>query len=75
MEVEAGQGVKAGKGERGARKAGQLGNKGQKLPKGVLPGGKHAVGKIDERAKHNKEQAAKRNEKAEKNLLEAKQAA
>jgi small subunit ribosomal protein S17 len=52
-----------------------MGNKGQKLPKGVLPRGKHAVGKIDERAKHNKEQAAKRNEKAEKNLLEAKQAA
>lgn len=75
MEVEAGQGVKAGKGEKGAKKAGLLGNKGQKLPKGVLPGGKHAVGKIDERAKHNKEQAMKRNEKAEKNLLEAKQAA
>jgi small subunit ribosomal protein S17 len=75
LEVEAGQGVAAGKGEKGARKAGQMGNKGQKLPKGVLPGGKHAVGKIDERAKHNKEQAAKRNEKAEKNLLEAKQAA
>ena len=39
MEVEAGQGVKAGKGEKGAKKAGLMGNKGQKLPKGVLPGG------------------------------------
>ncbi|THX02736.1 nucleic acid-binding protein [Aureobasidium pullulans] len=75
LEIEAGQGVAPGKGEKNARKAGLLGNKGQKLPKGVLPGGKHAVGKIDERAKHNKAQAMERNEKAEQNLLQAKQVA
>lgn len=39
---------------------------------GVLPGGKHEVGKIDERAKHNKESAMKMSEQAEANLLEAK---
>lgn len=33
------------------------------------------MGKIDERAKHNKAQAMKRNEKAEQNLLQAKQVA
>ncbi|KAI5210074.1 nucleic acid-binding protein [Aureobasidium subglaciale] len=72
-EIEA-QGV-AAKGGRNAKKAGLTGKKGQVLPKGVLPGGKHAVGKIDERARHNKEQAVKRNEKAEKNSAEAKQLA
>lgn len=49
-----------------------LGEKGQKLPAGVLPGGKHEVGKIDDRAKQNKEKAMKRNEQTEDNLLEAK---
>lgn len=38
---------------------------------GVLPGGKHEVGKIDERAKHNQESSMKLNEKTEANLLEA----
>ena len=73
--LDAGQGVGAGVGEKNVKKAGLLGNKGQKLPGGVLPGGKHAVGKIDERAKHNKEQAVKRNEQAERNLLQAKSVA
>jgi len=41
------------------------------LPDGVLPGGLHAVGKIDERAKHNSGLATKRNQKAEENLREA----
>lgn len=45
-----------------------MGKKGQKLPKGVLPGGKHEVGKIDARAKHNKEAAIKRQEQTEANL-------
>lgn len=81
--LDPGDGVAPGIGEAGnvqkkvgiSRDGGKgaiLGAKGQKLPKGVIPGGKHAVGKIDERAKHNKEQAMKRNEKAEANLLEAK---
>lgn len=75
MGIEAGQGVGAGVGEKNVKKAGLIGNKGQKLPMGVLLGGKHAVGGIDERAKHNKEQAMKRNEKAERNLLQAKEVA
>lgn len=50
-----------------------LGNKGQKLPEGVLPGGKHEVGKIDARAKRNKEQAMKFERKAEANLFEARE--
>lgn len=52
-----------------------LGSKGQRLPEGVLPGGKHAVGKIQERAQGNKQKAVRRNERAEKNLLQAKQVA
>ncbi|KAF2724205.1 nucleic acid-binding protein [Polychaeton citri CBS 116435] len=68
-----------GKAERGAgrkrtpTKGAILGEKGQKLPKGVLPGGKHEVGKIDARAKKNKESAMKLNEKAEENLLQARE--
>ena len=54
-------------------KGGILGEKGQKLPKGVLPGGKHEVGKIDDRAKHNKEMAMKFDAQAEDRLLEAKE--
>ncbi|GAB7360907.1 hypothetical protein MBLNU230_g0893t1 [Neophaeotheca triangularis] len=48
------------------------GEKGQKLPQGVLPGGKHEVGKIDERAKRNKESAMGLDEKAQRNLQAAK---
>ncbi|KAK5124546.1 hypothetical protein LTR85_001763 [Meristemomyces frigidus] len=82
MGLDPGHGVQAGKGEkanlqpnigktRDAGKGAIRGEKGQKLPTGVLPGGKHEVGKIDARAKHNKERAMKLNEKAEGNLLEA----
>lgn len=45
-----------------------MGDKGQKLPEGVLPGGKHEVGKIDSRAKHNKEAAMKRQQQTMENL-------
>jgi hypothetical protein len=45
-----------------------MGKKGQKLPKGVLPGGKHEVGPINERAKHNKEATIKRHEQTMANL-------
>jgi hypothetical protein len=48
-----------------------MGKKGQKLPKGVLPGGKHEVGKIDARAKHNKEAALKMQGQAKANLKRA----
>ena len=75
MGIDPGQGVGAGVGEKNVKNAGLLGKKGQKLPAGVLPGGKHAVGKIDERAKSNKEKAMKRNAQAEENLLRAKQVA
>ncbi|KAI7462227.1 hypothetical protein KC351_g16451, partial [Hortaea werneckii] len=84
MGLDPGHNVAAGKGEtyglqpnigktRDAGKGAIRGQKGQKLPKGVLPGGKHEVGKIDERARHNKESAMKMNEKAEGRLLEAKE--
>lgn len=36
-------------------------------------GGKHEVGKINQRARHNKESAMKMNEQAEANILEAKE--
>lgn len=75
MGLDPGQGAEAGVGENNAKKGGVLGKKGQKLPGGVLPGGLHAVGKIDARAKANKEKTMKRNEKAESNLLEAKKVA
>ena len=48
-----------------------MGKKGQKLPKGVLPGGKHEVGKMDTRAKHNKEAALKMQGQAKANLKRA----
>lgn len=82
MGLDPGHGVAAGKGEtkgteKGAGKqrtpseGGILGKKGQKMPEGVLPGGKHEVGKIDERAKHNKQSAMRMQEKAQENAAEA----
>lgn len=79
LDADPGAGVAPGKGEtfgteKGAGKVrtpsegALMGKKGQKLPKGVLPGGKHEVGKIDARAKHNKEAAMKRQEQTEANL-------
>ena len=84
MNLDPGKGAEPGKGQKANLQRGVgvkrnptpgaiLGNKGQKFPEGVLPGGKHQVGKIDARAKHNKESAMKYNEKAEANLLEAKE--
>lgn len=49
------------------------GEKGQKLPQGVLPGGKHEVGKIDERAKRNKESALNLEGKAQERLQKARE--
>lgn len=74
--AEAGKGQKAGLQPhvgktRDSGKGAILGAKGQKLPKGVLPGGKHEVGRIDERARHNKGRATKLDRKAQENLLEA----
>ncbi|KAK5168961.1 uncharacterized protein LTR77_006270 [Saxophila tyrrhenica] len=84
MGLEPGKGVEAGKGEtanlqRGIGKkrtptpkdGAILGAKGQKLPEGVLPGGKHEVGKINERAQANKDKTAKRQAQTEENLAEA----
>lgn len=82
MGLDPGAGVAPGAGEtvgtekgagkkRTPAKGALLGSKGQKLPEGVLPGGKHEVGKIDARAKHNKEATVKRQEKAGENLKEA----
>ena len=48
-----------------------LGQKGQKLLEGDLPGGKHEVGKIGERAKFNKEKAVRLEAEAVENLVEA----
>ncbi|KAF2772593.1 nucleic acid-binding protein [Teratosphaeria nubilosa] len=84
--LDPGAGVEAGEGrnedlqegvgkERTPSKGAILGSQGQKLPEGVLPGGEQAVGKINERAKHNKEMAMKLDAKAEDNLLEAKEKA
>ena len=85
MGLDPGKGAEAGKGkdanvqkEVGKKRnptggPGILGKKGQKLPEHVLPGGKHEVGKIDERAKQNKESAIKMSGQAEANLLEAKE--
>ncbi|CAK4034756.1 nucleic acid-binding [Lecanosticta acicola] len=47
-----------------------LGEKGQKLPEGVLPGGKHATGKINERAQHNKGKAERFDRAAWDRLVE-----
>lgn len=66
-----GQGVTAGEVEPVQQKGGMVGKKGQKLPEGVLPGGEHAVGKIQDRARKNQGKAKKRNQKAEENLTQA----
>jgi hypothetical protein len=77
--LDPGAGVAPGKGESFGTEKGTgktrtpsdgtlLGSKGQKLPEGVLPGGKQAVGKIDSRAKQNKEAAMKRHEQTMANL-------
>ena len=84
MGLDPGKGVEAFKGEtanvqkgvgkvRTPAKGAILGSKGQKLPEGVLPGGKHEVGKINERAQRNKDKAVKREKQAERNILEAKE--
>ena len=83
MGLDPGKRVEAGKGEtanvqegvgkkRTPSKGAILGEKGQKLPEGVLPGGKHEVGAIDERATGNKRSAMRKEERAEENLREAK---
>lgn len=80
--VDPGAGAAPGKGElfgteKGAGKTrtpsdgALMGNKGQKLPNGVLPGGKQEVGKIDSRAKQNKEAAMKRQQQTAANLKRA----
>lgn len=84
MGLDPGKGVEAGKGgtanvQKGVGKkrtptpkdGAVVGSKGQKLPEGVLPGGKHEVGKINERARRNKESAMKMEAKAEEDLREA----
>lgn len=81
MGLDPGAGVAAGKGETFAteKSTGKsrnpsgaiMGAKGQKLPEGVLPGGKHEVGKINERAERNKQAALKDGEKAEQNRVRA----
>lgn len=48
-----------------------LGEKGQKLPEGVLPGGTHEVGDINDRSLHNSGKARKFEEKTIENLAEA----
>ncbi|KAK5129406.1 hypothetical protein LTR08_003293 [Meristemomyces frigidus] len=70
--LDPGQGVQAGKGVKDGKGA-VRGEKGQKLAKGVLPGGRHEVGKIDERAKHNKARAMRFSGKAEGNAAEARE--
>ena len=84
MGLDPGKGIEPGKRQserlekgtgkaRTPKKSAVLGNKGQKLPEGVLPGGKHEVGKINERARKNKENAMKMEAQADENLLEAKE--
>jgi hypothetical protein len=84
MGLDPGHNVALGKGEKPGLQSGAgktrdsgkgaiFGNKGQKLPTGVLPGGKHEVGKINERAKHDKEKAMEMSAKAEANLVEARE--
>lgn len=82
MGLVPGDGVEAGKGRnanlqtrdgnpRDSGNGALLGNKGQKLPNGVLPGGKHAVGKVDERARDNMEKVVVLEKKAEDDILDA----
>ena len=84
MGLDPGKGVEVGKGEkadvqkgggrvRGSSKGAILGEKGQKLPEGVLLGGKREVGKINERARHNKQKTVEREEKAESKVVEVKE--
>ena len=84
MGLDPGKGVEAGKGEtanlekgvgkvRTPSKGAILGKKVQKLPEGVLPGGKEEVGKINVRAQKNKGKAMKMERRAEENMLEAKE--
>jgi hypothetical protein len=47
------------------------GKKGQVLSKGVLPGGQHAVGQIQERSRANKEKAIKLRQEAQANRSQA----
>ncbi|KAM3413988.1 hypothetical protein BST61_g10652 [Cercospora zeina] len=61
------------KAERTPKSGALLGEKGQKLPKGVLPGGTHEVGKINDRSLHNSQKRTRLHEKAGANLLEAKE--
>lgn len=73
MGADAGQGVQVGvSATKKDVQKGRVGKQGQKLPEGALPGGKHAVGKIQERAMANRQKADKLNEKGQDNLLEAK---
>lgn len=66
--------VQTGVGERRNPSSGAiLGEKGQKLPQGVLPGGKHAVGGINERSQQRKGMADRRNEEAMERLQEGKE--
>jgi hypothetical protein len=84
MGLDPGKGVEAGQGETANLQLGVgkkrtptpkdgaiLGSKGQKLPEGVLPGGKHVVGKINARAKANNEKAMEMDEQTAENLAEA----
>lgn len=83
MGFDPGAGAEAGVGKQNAKRAanqektpkrgGILGQKGQKLPEGVLPGGNEEVGGINERSQHNKGKAMKFEEQAEERLLEAKE--
>jgi hypothetical protein len=70
--LDPGAGVAPGKGElfgteKGTGKT-RTPSEGALMGKGVLPGGKHEVGPINERAKHNKEATIKRHEQTMANL-------
>jgi hypothetical protein len=82
MGLDPGKGVEAGKGETANTQKGIgkkriptpgaiLGNQGQKLPEGILPGGKHEVGPINVRARENRSKADIMARRAEENLMEA----
>lgn len=84
MGLDPGKNAEPGKGEtwglekgtgkvRTPKKGAILGRKGQKLPEGILPGGKQEVGKINERASANKARKMKFDAQAEDNMLEAKE--
>jgi small subunit ribosomal protein S17 len=71
--LDPGVGAEPGVSKENDGKGIKLGEKGQKLPSKVLPGGKHEVGKINDRAQHNKGKQIKRDALAEDRLLEAKE--